>query len=119
MKALMIRLSGALALGVGSAQAVTLAGYAELPADTFAAGPASGAWSNGLRGQPRFQGQPVQGFSGVQFARDGTYLVTAQHDKHGKKRLFPFCMSIIVTANLPWTNQFAHIGNFSHLKAAS
>ncbi|WP_291432124.1 hypothetical protein, partial [Deinococcus sp.] len=26
-------------------------------------------------------------------------FVTAQHDKHGKKRLFPFCMSIIFTAN--------------------
>ncbi|MCD0174880.1 esterase-like activity of phytase family protein [Deinococcus sp. 14RED07] len=74
MKALVIRLSAALLLGVGGAQAVTLAGYAELPADTLAPGPASGAWRDGLRGQARFQGQPVQGFSGVQFAPDGTYL---------------------------------------------
>jgi hypothetical protein len=52
----------------------TLAGFAELPADTFAEGPQSGADSgdgtpideNGRTGP--FASQPVQGFSGVQFA---------------------------------------------------
>lgn len=54
---------------------VTLAGYAEMPADTFAPGPASGAWNgDGLRGEARFAGQPVQGFSAVQRLQDGTYL---------------------------------------------
>ncbi|MEM8613352.1 MAG: glycerophosphodiester phosphodiesterase family protein [Cyanobacteria bacterium P01_H01_bin.105] len=61
---------------------VTLRGFASLPADTFADGPASGAdngrvdavnriepiSANGLTGP--FDGQPVQGFSGVQFAPD-------------------------------------------------
>ncbi|MBE9076005.1 esterase-like activity of phytase family protein [Romeria aff. gracilis LEGE 07310] len=59
---------------------VTLKGFASLPADTFAEGPPSGS-DNGLidaiaRIQPisangrtgPFDGQPVQGFSGVQFA---------------------------------------------------
>jgi glycerophosphoryl diester phosphodiesterase len=47
---------------------VTLQGFAVLPADTFAAGPPAG---NGISANGRtgpFSGQPVQGFSGVQFA---------------------------------------------------
>ncbi|MEA5466591.1 glycerophosphodiester phosphodiesterase family protein [Leptothoe sp. PORK10 BA2] len=61
---------------------VTLKGFASLPADTFAEGPPSGA-DNGrvdavnriqpISGNGRngpFDGQPVQGFSGVQFAPD-------------------------------------------------
>ncbi|MEO0986308.1 MAG: glycerophosphodiester phosphodiesterase family protein, partial [Cyanobacteria bacterium J06639_14] len=61
----------------------TLNGFAFLPADTFAEGPPSGA-DNGavdavLRIEPiaangrtgPFDGQPVQGFSGVQFAPSG------------------------------------------------
>ena len=55
-----------------------LAGFASLPADTFAEGPQSGAndgegnpiEANGRTGP--FDGQPVQGFSGVQFAPDNT-----------------------------------------------
>ncbi|WP_228039598.1 5'/3'-nucleotidase SurE [Dolichospermum sp. LEGE 00240] len=49
---------------------VTLKGFASLPADTFAAGPASGAAvTNPTNGRTTpFPGQPVQGFSGVQFA---------------------------------------------------
>ncbi|MGM9321247.1 hypothetical protein, partial [Deinococcus aquaticus] len=35
--------------------------------------------------------------------------VTAQHDKHGKKRLFAFYMSIILILNLLWANQIIHI----------
>lgn len=55
-----------------------LAGFASLPADTFAEGLQSGAndgegnpiEANGRTGP--FDGQPVQGFSGVQFAPDNT-----------------------------------------------
>ncbi|MBS9386349.1 MAG: esterase-like activity of phytase family protein [Dolichospermum sp. BR01] len=52
---------------------VTLKGFASLPADTFAAGPASGAAvPNPTNGRTTpFPGQPVQGFSGVQFAPNG------------------------------------------------
>lgn len=56
----------------------TVAGFAELPADTFAEGPQSGADNgdgtpidvNGRTGP--FPSQPVQGFSGVQFAPGNT-----------------------------------------------
>ncbi|MEO0935807.1 MAG: glycerophosphodiester phosphodiesterase family protein, partial [Cyanobacteria bacterium J06641_2] len=54
---------------------VKLTGFASLPADTFAEGSPSGAdiSANGRTGP--FPGQPVQGFSGVQFApnNDGSY----------------------------------------------
>ncbi|MEM6285648.1 MAG: esterase-like activity of phytase family protein [Bacteroidota bacterium] len=47
----------------------TLVGFARLPADTFAGGPPSGQYGDGVRGEaPRFPAQPVQGFSGVQLA---------------------------------------------------
>lgn len=51
------------------ASAAELVGYAVLPADTFAEGPPSGQFGgDGARAaQPRFPGQPVQGFSAVQF----------------------------------------------------
>ena len=50
-----------------------LIGYAELAADTLAAGPDSGAaLINPTNGRPTpFKGQPVQGFSGVQFSQSG------------------------------------------------
>ena len=55
-----------------------LAGFSSLPADTFADGPQAGG--NDGEGNPidangrtgPFEGQPVQGFSGVQFAPDNT-----------------------------------------------
>jgi glycerophosphoryl diester phosphodiesterase len=51
-----------------------LTGFAKLPADTFATGPDSGAaLVNPTNGRKTpFSGQPVQGFSGVQFGRDGS-----------------------------------------------
>ncbi|MVN85854.1 glycerophosphodiester phosphodiesterase [Deinococcus sp. HMF7620] len=74
MRHALIGLTALLSLAA-PASAATLVGYAELPADTFAAGPASGAYSGaGLRGPARFSSQPVQGFSGVQFGKDGSYL---------------------------------------------
>lgn len=56
-----------------SSQSATLVGYSELPADTFAPGPANGAWNKGLRGEPRFKQQPIQGFSGVQRSNNGNF----------------------------------------------
>ena len=51
----------------------TLKGFASLPADTFAEGPpaGNGISSNGRTGP--FPGQPVQGFSGVQFADQNNF----------------------------------------------
>jgi len=51
----------------------TLKGFASLPADTFAEGPPAG---NGISGNGRtgpFAGQPVQGFSAVQFADSDSF----------------------------------------------
>lgn len=46
-----------------------LKGFAVIPADTYAAGPAAGNNITGTNGRPvPFPGQPVQGFSAVQFA---------------------------------------------------
>jgi len=50
-----------------------LVGFASLPADTFAEGPPAG---NGIAANGRtgpFEGQPVQGFSGVQFADKNSF----------------------------------------------
>lgn len=52
-----------------------LQGFAKLPADTFAEGPPSGQYNDdgSLRSEPRFPGQPVQGFSAVQFADENSF----------------------------------------------
>ena len=53
-----------------------LVGYAAMPADTFAPGPDSGQFEgtgNKLEA-PRFSGQPIQGFSAIQFGtKEGSY----------------------------------------------
>lgn len=60
---------------------VELVGYAELPADTFAEGPASGGFTGagGKESAVRFEGQPVQGFSGIQFAENGSYWLLSDN----------------------------------------
>lgn len=52
-----------------------LEGFAKLPAETFAGGPPSGQYDaeGALRPKPLYPGQPVQGFSGVQFADQNSY----------------------------------------------
>ncbi|AFZ31805.1 glycerophosphoryl diester phosphodiesterase [Gloeocapsa sp. PCC 7428] len=52
-----------------------LQGFAKLSADTFAEGPPSGQYNDdgSLRSEPRFPGQPVQGFSAVQFADENSF----------------------------------------------
>jgi hypothetical protein len=58
-----------------------LVGYAELPADIFAEGPASGEFTGagGKEAAARFEGQPVQGFSGIQFGEDGSYWLLSDN----------------------------------------
>lgn len=58
-----------------------LSGFAELPADTFAGGPPSGQYDaeGNLLEQPLYEGQPVQGFSGVQFADKNSYWFLADN----------------------------------------
>ncbi|MBD2435347.1 phytase [Nostoc sp. FACHB-110] len=53
---------------------VTLKGFAFLPADSFAEGPASGSLITGTNGRNvPFAKQPIQGFSGVQKADDNSF----------------------------------------------
>ncbi|MBD2081042.1 esterase-like activity of phytase family protein [Leptolyngbya sp. FACHB-17] len=52
---------------------VTLKGFASLPADTFAEGPDSGKDISGNGRTGSFPGQPVQGFSAVQFASSNSF----------------------------------------------
>ncbi|THF70853.1 glycerophosphodiester phosphodiesterase [Deinococcus sp. Arct2-2] len=88
-------LSAVLALGLTSAQATTLVGYAQLPADTFSDGPASGAFSGaGLRGEARFKGQPVQGFSGVQFGPNGSYWFLSDNGYGSKANSADFLLRL-------------------------
>ncbi|WP_162865681.1 glycerophosphodiester phosphodiesterase family protein [Deinococcus wulumuqiensis] len=72
-------------ISTGPVTRPTLVGYAELKADTFAQGPASGAWNGGLRGETRFAGQPVQGFSGVQRDPQGQGFVFLSDNGFGAK----------------------------------
>ncbi|NEN94083.1 MAG: hypothetical protein F6K50_00475 [Moorea sp. SIO3I7] len=57
---------------VDTSNEVTLIGFASLPADTFADGPESGKDVDSTRTGP-FPGQPVGGWSGVQFADNDSY----------------------------------------------
>ncbi len=52
---------------------VQLQGFASLPADTFAEGPPAGQGISGNGRTGPFNGQPVQGFSGVQFANQNSF----------------------------------------------
>jgi glycerophosphoryl diester phosphodiesterase len=70
-----------------TAPKVELVGFAILPADTFADGPPSGQFdgSGAKADKPRFDKQPVQGFSAVQFGpKEGTYWVMGDNGFGGK-----------------------------------
>lgn len=74
-----------------------LIGYAVLPADTFAEGPASGQF-NGDGSKlpaPRFPGQPVQGFSGVQFGPTcGSYWMLSDNGFGSKYNSIDYLLRI-------------------------
>lgn len=57
--------------------AIELVGFASLPADTYGDGPVSGEEISGNGRTGPFPGQPIQGFSGVQFANnDSLYFLS-------------------------------------------
>lgn len=84
--ALSLSFSLGLALS-GPGQAAELVGYAVLPADTFAEGPASGQFSGdgSKAAQPRFPSQPVQGFSAVQFGAAALSYAVMPDNGYGSK----------------------------------
>jgi glycerophosphoryl diester phosphodiesterase len=73
---------------------VTLKGFAVLPADTFAPGPQSGKdiSANGRTGP--FPGQPVQGFSGVQFANQNEFWFMPDNGYGAKTNSSDFLLRI-------------------------
>jgi glycerophosphoryl diester phosphodiesterase len=75
-------------------QNVTLEGFAQLPADTFAAGPPSGQAiaANGRTGP--FPGQPVQGFSAVQSAGQNAFWFLADNGYGAKDNSADFLLRL-------------------------
>lgn len=75
---------------------VQLVGFASLPADTFAEGPPSGASISSIYRSTPFPSQPVQGFSGVQFARDecGSYWFLADNGYGAKANSADFLLRL-------------------------
>ncbi|MDJ0844635.1 MAG: alkaline phosphatase [Crocosphaera sp.] len=71
----MYRLMYETLFGVNPDSIATLVGFSSLPADTFEPGLPGGSGNsiNSGNRQTPFAEQPVQGFSGVQFAEDGNY----------------------------------------------
>ncbi|MCC5625921.1 glycerophosphodiester phosphodiesterase family protein, partial [Nostoc sp. CHAB 5715] len=74
--------------------AIKLVGFASLPADTFSDGPASGAdvSANGRTGP--FPGQPIQGFSGVQFANSNSLYFLSDNGYGSKDNSEDFLLRI-------------------------
>jgi glycerophosphoryl diester phosphodiesterase len=75
---------------------VTLAGFASLPADTFAAGPKSGsALANPTNGKTTpFASQPVQGLSGVQVADGNSFWYLADNGYGAKENSADFLLRL-------------------------
>ncbi|MBD2037571.1 esterase-like activity of phytase family protein [Leptolyngbya sp. FACHB-321] len=73
---------------------VTLKGFASLPADTFAEGPPAGKGivANGRTGP--FPGQPVQGFSSVQFADENRFWFLSDNGFGAKNNSADFLLRI-------------------------
>ncbi|MEH1947929.1 MAG: esterase-like activity of phytase family protein [Nostoc sp.] len=73
---------------------VELVGFASLPADTFSDGPASGkdVSANGRTGP--FPGQPIQGFSGVQFANSNSLYFLSDNGYGSKDNSADFLLRI-------------------------
>jgi hypothetical protein len=84
-----------------------LVGFAVLPADTFASGPASGQFNgNGSKAAaPRFPGQPVQGFSGIQFANNGNYWVMPDNGFGTKYNSIDYLLRLYNISLAPKTTQ--------------
>ncbi len=91
---------------------VKLMGFASLPADTFAAGPPSGG-NNGAGGPISanertgpFDGQPVQGLSGVQFSReDGSYWFLSDNGFGAKTNSADYLLRLYKLVPEFWTRR--------------
>lgn len=85
-----------------------LIGYGVLPADTFAAGPASGQFNgDGSKSATfRFPAQPVQGFSGVQFGPTcGSYYVLSDNGYGSKYNSIDYLLRLYAITPDPITEE--------------
>ncbi len=73
---------------------VELVGFASLPADTFSEGPPSGQDISGNGRTGPFPGQPVQGFSGVQFANSNSFYFLSDNGYGSKDNSADFLLRI-------------------------
>lgn len=98
-----------LAFGLAQAPQVELVGFAVLPADTFADGPASGAYREtpGFRTtRAPFASQPVQGFSAIQFgSQPGSYWVLADNGFGSKANSPDYLLRLYLVTPQPRTSQ--------------
>lgn len=85
-----------LLLSTTAAQAATLIGFAELPADTFKPGPTSGQYVNAVNGRepPFLFKQPIQGFSALLKGENGTFIVLSDNGFGNAKNSVDYLLSI-------------------------
>jgi hypothetical protein len=88
---------------------VLLSGYAEMPPETFAPGPPSGAWLQpGTEGVPQFSSQPVQGISALWPADDTGHAWFALVDNgFGAKINSADALLRIYTVRITWARSRA------------
>jgi glycerophosphoryl diester phosphodiesterase len=107
-----------------SAPKTELVGFAMLTADTFAPGPNAGQFrapNGGKLETAPFQGQPVQGFSAVQFGpTPGTYWLMPDNGFGTKYNSFDYLLRIYQITPRPKTTQGGtgtiSVGNFIQLR---
>ncbi|MGJ5633769.1 esterase-like activity of phytase family protein [Nostoc sp. CALU 1950] len=74
--------------------AIELVGFASLPADTYGDGPVSGEEISGNGRTGPFPGQPIQGFSGVQFANNNSLYFLSDNGYGSKDNSEDFLLRI-------------------------
>uniref|UniRef100_A0A8J7DJC4 Esterase-like activity of phytase family protein n=1 Tax=Desmonostoc muscorum LEGE 12446 TaxID=1828758 RepID=A0A8J7DJC4_DESMC len=74
--------------------AIELVGFASLPADTYGDGPVSGEEISGNGRTGPFPGQPIQGFSGVQFANSNSLYFLSDNGYGSKDNSEDFLLRI-------------------------
>lgn len=107
-----------------SAPKTELVGYAVLPADTFAPGPASGQFNSdgSKKASAPYSSQPVQGFSAVQFAPGarGSYWVMSDNGFGAKYNSVDYLLRIYQITPNPKTPQggsgTVRVDNFVQLR---
>lgn len=101
----------------GAGHAAILTGFAVMPADTFAAGPPSGAFlSGGVRSaSPRFGAQPVQGVSSIWPDSDGWFWALVDNG-YGTKQNSPDFLLRMYRLRPRFDEKRVDVGEFIQLR---